>query len=210
LDQSYLTALIAVILSRSAERVLLVLAGALAIYLGYRLFVAIPAADRSQGRISLPGGVSIFLTRIGPGVFFALFGCALVGYSVRQPIDFTIPVGLAATPAATKAAAANQVVHYSGFGQGMPAPAAGELDPAVVVARLNGYLDDMRQRLDPPAAEELAAAVLIAKLAVMQRTWKPEWGEQDVFARWVGSGAASNPPADRAAGAVVVFQTKLR
>jgi hypothetical protein len=92
----------------------------------------------------------------------------------------------------------------------MPAPAAGELDPAVVVARLNGYLDDMRQRLDPPAADELAAAVLVAKLAVMQRTWKPEWGEQEVFARWVGSGAASNPPADRAAGAVVVFQTKLR
>jgi branched-subunit amino acid transport protein len=207
LDPSYLSALIAVILSRSAERVLLVLAGALAVYLGYRLFLAIPAADKSEGRINLPGGVSIFLTRIGPGVFFALFGCALIGYSVRQPIDFSIPVGVAAARSASTEAGPAQIVHYSGFGQGMP---AGGLDPAVVVARLNGYLDDMRQRLDRPAAEELAAAIRAAKLAVMERGWKPEWGERETFARWVSTGADGDPPAERAAGAVVVFQTKLR
>jgi hypothetical protein len=56
------------------------------------------------------------------------------------------------------------------------APAAG-LDPVVVVARLNGYLDEMRTRLDRPAAEELADAIRVAKLAVMERGWKPEWGE---------------------------------
>jgi branched-subunit amino acid transport protein len=207
LDQGYLGALIAVILSRSAERVLLVLAGALAIYLGYRLFLAIPAADKSEGRISLPGGVSIFLTRIGPGVFFALFGCALIGYSVRQPIDFTIPAGVAAARTPNTEAAATQVVHYSGFGEASPASG---LDPAVVVARLNGYLDDTRQRLDRPAAEELAAAIRAAKLAVMERGWKPEWGEREAFVRWVSAGADSDPPSERAAGAVIAFQAKLR
>jgi hypothetical protein len=99
------------------------------------------------------------------------------------------------------------MLHYSGFGQGMP---AGGLDPAVVVARLNGYLDDMRQRLDRPAAEELGAAIRTAKLAVMEREWKSEWGEREVFVRWVSAGAVDDPPAERAAGAVVVFQTKLR
>ena len=211
MDPGYLSALIAVILSRSAERVLLVLAGALAVYLGYRLFLAIPAADKSEGRINLPGGVSIFLTRIGPGVFFALFGCALIGYSVRQPIDFAIPVGAAAARSASAEAASGQVVHYSGFGQGMaPVLRAGDLDPALVAARLNGYLDDMRQRLDRPAADELAAAIRAAKLAVMERSWKPEWGDRDTFVRWVSAGADGDPPSDRAAGAVIVFQTRLR
>jgi hypothetical protein len=64
LDPGDPRALIAVTLSRSAERVLPALAGASAIYLGYRLFLAIPAADKSDGRISLPEGVSIFLTRL--------------------------------------------------------------------------------------------------------------------------------------------------
>ena len=103
---------------------LLVLAGALAIYLGYRLFLAIPAADKSEGRISLPGGVSIFLTRIGPGVFFALFGCALIGYSVGQPIDFAIPVGAARRAPDRRAGGARpRSVRYSGFGQAAPAAA---------------------------------------------------------------------------------------
>ena len=209
MDQGYLAALIALILSRSAERVLLVVAGALAIYLGYRLFLAIPAADKSEGRISLPGGVSIFLTRIGPGVFFALFGCALIGYSVRQPIDFTIPFGMTAARSADTQTAA-QVVHYSGFGEAAPAASPGSgLDPAVVVARLNGYLDGMKQRLDRPAAEELAVAIRVAKLAVMDRSWKPEWGEREAFVRWVSAGADGDPPSERAAGAVIAFQAKL-
>lgn len=205
MDQGSLGALLAVILSRSFERVLLVVAGGLAIYLGYRLFLAIPAADKSEGRITLPGGVSIFLTRIGPGVFFALFGCALIGYSASRPIDFTMPVGVAPV----REAAAGQTVHYSGFGQGMPVPTA-EPDAATVVARLNGYLDDMRQRLDAQPASELAAAIRAAKLAVMERRWKPEWGDREAFARWVGAGATGNRPVEQAALAVVVFETKLQ
>ena len=134
------------------ERVLLVLAGALAIYLGYRLFLAIPAADRSEGRISLPGGVSIFLTRIGPGVFFALFGCALIGYSVGQPIDVTVPVGLAAT----RSADAGEAMQPSRgalprFRRGQaPNCGRGGLEARTVLAQLNGYIEDMRQ--NSPAA----------------------------------------------------------
>jgi len=212
LESGYLGALIAVILSRSVERVLLVLAGALAIYLGYRLFLAIPAADRSEGRVSLPGGVSIFLTRIGPGVFFALFGCALIGYSVSQPIDVTVPVGLAATRSADAGGAISRAeAHYRGFGEGTPpTPAVGGLEARTVLAQLNGYVEDMRQRLARPAADELAAAVRAAKLAVMERDWKPEWGEREAFVRWVNAGAEGDPPVERAAGAVVVFQAKLR
>lgn len=213
MDPAYLASLIAVILTRAAERVLLVLAGGLAIYLGYRLFAVIPAADRSEGRISLPGGVSIFLTRIGPGVFFALFGCAIIGYSATKPVEFRIPVELSAGRAVPAEARAGGYVQYSGLGPAPgaagPSPQAG-LEAPVIIARLNAYLDDMRQRLDRPAAAEFAAAVRAAKLAVMLGGWKSEWGDRDAFAKWVGGGAEGDPPTDRAAGAVIVFGTSLR
>ena len=104
------------------------------------------------------------------------------------------------------------MVRYSGFGQAS-APAAatpGGLEARAVLAQLNGYLDDMRRHLERPAAEELAAAVSAAKLAVMERDWKPEWGEREAFVQWVNAGAAGDPPVERAAGAVVAFQSKAR
>ena len=84
MDQSYFASVMAVVLTRAAERMLLVLVGALAIYLGYSLFLRMPNAAKGrqdgEGKIELPGGVSIFLTRVGPGIFFALVGIAGIGY----------------------------------------------------------------------------------------------------------------------------------
>ena len=65
---------------RAVERLIAVLIGGGSIYLGYRLFMALPelSAD-GEGKFELPGGVSIYVSRVGPGIFFALFGTALVG-----------------------------------------------------------------------------------------------------------------------------------
>src|SRR5689334_4372470 len=179
-DQAQLTSVLAVVLSRATERILLVLVGALALYLGYRLFRHMPTADKGSGKLELPGGVSIFLSRIGPGVFFALFGVAVIGYSVAQPIQFTLP-----TSAGSAA--------YSGLGQrdlpaaaSQPSFAAGPGPNAeTVIAKLNGVLQDARKRLDAPAAAELEGAIRGAKFAVMLRGWKPEWGDRAAFERWV-------------------------
>jgi hypothetical protein len=91
MDQAQFATLLVVALSRAAERVLLVLVGALAVHLGYSLFRHIPSANKSEGKLVLPGGVSIFLTRIGPGVFFAFFGVAVIGYSAAQPVRLELP-----------------------------------------------------------------------------------------------------------------------
>ena len=95
MDQSYFASVMAVVLTRAAERMLLVLVGALAIYLGYSLFLRMPNAAKGkqdgEGKIELPGGVSIFLTRVGPGIFFALFGIAVIGYSVTRPVSLDFP-----------------------------------------------------------------------------------------------------------------------
>lgn len=77
-------------IARMIERVFIVLVGGLSVYLGYLLFKSIPErhADASEARFFLPGDISVHLSRIGPGVFFALFGAAIVIYSVGAPLSF--------------------------------------------------------------------------------------------------------------------------
>lgn len=206
MDESQLTSMLAVVLSRATERTLLVLIGGFAIYLGYKLFLHIPGADRSEGKLALPGGVSIFLTRIGPGVFFALFGAGVIGYSVTRPVQYSVPL------------ADGQPIVFSGFGSTKrePAPTAEPRaaiagpDTEIVVARLNGLLEDARQRLDAPALGELEAAVRSAKFAVILAGWKPEWGDRTELARWARLNGDRDPPPALAPGASVVLGTTLR
>jgi len=202
MDQAALSALMAVILSRAAERVLLVLAGALCIYLGYSLFRNMPSIPRGEGKLQLPGGISIFLSRIGPGVFFALFGCLVIGYSVARPVNLSVPAGL------------GQASSYSGFGErDTPRPAAAieveGLSPEVAIARLNGFLANARVGLSRPQADELAEAVRAAKFAIMLSEWKPEWGDRAKFADWARQSGDRDPPDELVPGATLVYRTEL-
>ena len=203
MDEAVLASLDTVILARAFERVALVLVGALAVFLGYKLFRHMPTVHRSEGKLELPGGVSIFLTRIGPGAFFALFGCLMIGYSVTRPVSLTVP------------GSDEEVVYYSGIGQSgtsRPAPpeaALAGLEPEVAVGRLNSLLAEARGSLSKPEAEELAQAVRAAKFALMLSHWKPEWGDRATFERWVEESGGEDPPADLVPGATVVYRTVL-
>jgi hypothetical protein len=199
MEQTQLAALLAVALSRATERILLVLVGALAVYLGYLLFRQIPGVNKGEGKIVLPGGVSIFMTRIGPGVFFALFGVAVIGYSVAKPVQLDMP----------------NVASLSGFGHRsdplaptLTAPILGP-EPERVIAKLNGLLAEARQRLDAPAAAEFEAAVRYAKYAVMMGGWKAQWGDRTAFERWIRENGDKDLPDDFAAAAMV-FRLVLR
>jgi len=215
MDQAHFASLIAVVLSRATERILLVLVGALAIYLGYLLFRNIPNATRGargEGKIELPGGVSIFLTRIGPGVFFALFGIAVIGYSVTKPVQFGIP--------GTATGVASGAVTYSGAVQQEAAslrpPQASSLsqvagpEPHIVVARLNGMYQEAQKRLSAPAAAELADTVRAAKYAVMLGRWNPDWGDREKFAHWARENGGKDPPQERFPYAYGVFNSQLQ
>src|SRR3984885_4131844 len=79
----------ALLLMRMVERLLGLLAGGLCIVLGYRLFMKLPDKTDSSGKVVLPGGVSIWLSRVGPGLFFALFGAAIVAYSFTSAVKVT-------------------------------------------------------------------------------------------------------------------------
>src|SRR5260221_5763848 len=74
---------------RSLERILAVMVGGFTVYLGYRLFLQIPNRTDSQGKVILPGGISIYMTRIGPGCFFALFGAIVLGLSFKNAVTYS-------------------------------------------------------------------------------------------------------------------------
>src|SRR5712675_1792556 len=85
----FMESLDALLFMRMTERLLGLLAGALCVVLGYRLFINLPDKVDSNGKVVLPGGISIWLSRVGPGVFFALFGAAIVGYSFASTVRVT-------------------------------------------------------------------------------------------------------------------------
>ena len=73
---------------RALERIIVVIIGGLSVYLGYRLFLHVPSQKDGEGKISFPGGISIIVNRVGPGVFFALFGAGVVALSLYHGIVY--------------------------------------------------------------------------------------------------------------------------
>lgn len=71
---------------RMFERIIAVLIGGFSIYLGYRLFFHLPYERSHQGELELPG-VKIVLSRVGPGIFFGVFGTLVMYYSLTNPVS---------------------------------------------------------------------------------------------------------------------------
>ena len=217
MDQAYFATVMAVVITRATERILLVLVGALAIYLGYSLFRHIPSTAKGaalgEGKIELPGGVSIFLTRIGPGVFFALFGIAVIGYSVTRPVNLDFP---AAPTTVASAAASPPGLHYSGMTEANPAretaPAAAIAGPAPadVVARLNGLYQNAQRQMNTVEAEDLARMIRAAKFSVILANWQPQWGDRAAYERWAREHGNEDPPANLVPAATLIFNALPR
>lgn len=71
---------------RGAERLIIVSAAFVSIWLGYKLFsLIINEKGNFEGSI---GKWNIKLQRIAPGVFFALFGAAILIFSLNKPYEY--------------------------------------------------------------------------------------------------------------------------
>jgi len=77
------------ILLTALQRMLAIAVGAFLCYLGYRLFLKVPTKEDSNGKIILPSGLAIHLTRVGPGVFFSLFGTLIMIFFFLNPMEYT-------------------------------------------------------------------------------------------------------------------------
>jgi hypothetical protein len=175
------------IMLRAAERILAILIGGMAIWCGYRLFLAIPdqPAD-SQVELTLAKSQRLLISRIGPGTFFALFGTALVLASFYFSINLKTQTG----------------DRYSGLGpratqsSSAPTSAVPPLDTAEMRLSL-AFLSDIEAELAVNSTEEekswRARRFQTTKLAILGRGWEPGWGDFAEFEIWLNEGPARAP-----------------
>ena len=203
--------LVATIVMRFVERLLVVGGGCLAIWCGYRLFLAMPSRERGAGKLELPGGVSIHLSRVGPGVFFSLFGAVILGLSYHYGVALDLPAGV--TPqqqvaAGSTATAAPARATFTGIGQvsGVEPDASVLVAVAVDVERLNRAARQLDPTLDANAQSDIRRSLRAAKLALMRTSWSDtQWGDRATFTAWIAAGEPMPPP-DPIAGAVAVYR----
>ena len=208
----------ALLLMRMTERLLGLLAGALCVVLGYQLFIRLPEKSDSSGKVILPGGVSIWLSRVGPGIFFALFGVAIIAYSfastVRVSEQTDAPVVQAAATGATTTLAASRR-EISAMSDRSSRTTREEREEQLTYLRLalsnlNAAIDRLQRDTQPPERDRLVGGLQSAKMLLLRGHWDTPWGDPARFQAWVNSGAVPPAPAgmDIPAGLYLTGQTR--
>jgi len=199
--------------ARHLERIMIVLAGALSIVLGYRTFLSIPRrTEKGEGKLELPGGISIYVTRVGPGVFFALFGAVILALGLYKGLTVDVREGVVPASATTGATRTKErhlvsAVPAGASTQQQEVERTGALGTVAQLARLALTLDgpggrslSQQQRLD------FGLALTDARLRLLAAVWSErEWGAYTEFTRWVQNGETGPPPI-RAAPAVRAYR----
>jgi hypothetical protein len=204
------------ILLGAFQRILSILIGGMLIYFGYRLFLSLPGKrgrDGGSGEFSLGGANKVKLSKVGPGVFFAIFGAGLIAYSFAKPMKVNIP-GAAPSAQTSPAAqgapnAASGVVAASGFSYaGAVSVPQTEEDRARMRAETQHDIVALNRALaDTNASErpELERAVTKAKVSLMEPLWADDWGDIADFREWLAKGGS---PPGAVQPAVDFFQRK--
>ncbi len=184
------------IVLRLVERIISVLVGGLMVYLGYRLFSQVRGKGESSGDFSFGSGKGIKLSKVGPGVFFALFGTALIVVSLTRQIEVSRKPGVVKDGTAPGAEPAAEIA-FRGVSS-IPETAAERDDlrglRAKDLAALNRGAGKVRPGMDAAEGAEFDRALGEAKLALMEPLWAGDWGDIREFSDWLGR-PAQPPPA---------------
>ena len=170
------------IVFRGAERLGIVAAAALCIWLGYKLFQSLPSQHGSGGTLTLPSA-KLVMSKVGPGVFFALFG----GLVLWKSVEFQLKAG----PVTTTAGLAE--------GRQITLAAPASADPQALlyakndISVLNCLAGFAPDALGPGEAERVLHK---ARIALLAPVWQPGWGEAAFTALQRGQIPASGPIAD--------------
>jgi hypothetical protein len=173
------------LLLRMAERIMVVGIAGVTIYFGFRLFMAVPHQQRSDGKLELPG-VSLTLSKAGPGLFFALFG-SFVLYAVVQA---NIQLGENGFVGGTPTAAPPQAGMVAG-----PVASAEERAAARRSIQTLNCLQTAASSADGPLrVADVEIAIHDAKVALVRSVWDYDaWGDTAAFRLWAGTGEGSVP-----------------
>jgi hypothetical protein len=204
------------ILLGAFQRILSILIGGMLIYFGYRLFLSVPGKrgrDGGSGEFSLGGANKVKLSKVGPGVFFAIFGAGLIAYSFAKPMKVNIP-GAAPSAQTSPAAqgapnAASGAVAASGFSYaGAVSVPQTDDDRARMRAETQHDIIALNRALANTNAlerPELERAVTKAKVSLMEPLWADDWGDIADFREWLAKGGS---PPGAVQPAVDFFQRK--
>ncbi len=180
---------------RSFERILDAIIGGVSIYLGYRLFLKLPEKMDSQGKIVLPGNISIYLSRVGPGVFFALFGAAVIALSLHHTIQYSVE------PGESDVAQVSQTkISYQGATADTTNQKQVELENKRSLMRPSFYwLNQLPLQLKDFQNDEdrlnMQLRLPAVKLELISKVWGPDWCPFDAFEQWVNMGGEPTLPA---------------
>ena len=171
---------------RSLERILAVVIGGLSIVLGYRLFLALPQERDAAGTVRLPWNISVVFSRVGPGVFFALFGAAVVGFSLQAAVH--VEQSGSSIPGSSRTAGGTGTASYSGFGPLITSKATDlatrRLAAQVELEYLNTLPGLLRSDLSEDQRRAAARVLAWTKLAIMEPLWDSDWGDLARFKDW--------------------------
>jgi hypothetical protein len=201
------------LLMRMGERLLGLLGGVLCVVLGYRLFIKLPEKTDSAGKVVLPGGISIWMSRVGPGIFFALFGAGIVAYSFASAVKVTnetMPAQVSADAPSTVAMRRQEISAMSPRAAKAQASEEALIQLRSTLADLNATIDRLGRDVAPPERDRLIAGVQNAKVLLLRGAWNPQWGDPARFQSWINSGAILPAPAgmDEPAGLYLAGQTR--
>ncbi|NOZ67932.1 MAG: hypothetical protein GXP46_01480 [Deferribacteres bacterium] len=185
------------VIFRAVERTIAVAIGGLCVYLGYRLFLHIPEQREGEGKINLPGGISIFITRVGPGVFFALFGAVIVAFSIYHGIVY-FHKGTNDRVMATGSPRSN-IEYYSGLTQRHTMDNREQTDRQRRELRLemeflNTLPSMLKDRLNEQQIRDVKYRSESIKLVLMKAVWGPDWGDFGEFKLWIESDSPDPVP----------------
>ncbi len=170
------------IVFRGGERLGIVAVAALCVWLGYKLFQSLPAEHGASGTLTLPSA-KLVMSKVGPGVFFALFGGLVLWQAVKTQMN--------ADPVTASAGVAQGSKITLGASSGDPQQALRHVqDDISVLNCLAGFAPD---ELGPGEADR---ALHKARVALLASVWQPGWGDAQFAALERGEVPASGPIAD--------------
>lgn len=178
-----------VLVFRHGERILAMVIAGLSLYLGYRLFREVRYEATGEGGFRLPGGASIFVSKVGPGVFFAIFGTAVLIHSFRNPVEVE-------TPGWIIRGFTEETTSLSSSGRGEPLLAPEEMRRHLMFLR-ETVPSSLREGLSADDSNDVDSGLRELKLLVMRLGWDEDsWGRYGSFVTWVRRGERGPVPRD--------------
>ena len=180
--------LVALIITRSLERIAAVLLGGGTIFMAYKLFAHLPhIADTDNFRFK--NYVTLHFFKIALGALFLMFGGYIIQTSLSEAPEFVEKIESLAgeAPAVTTRQYSGMMNHRTGNSH------SDSYDEFLlpVITSLNELNNTLSPAVDVPQADFIYTQISRSKLAVLEACWQDdEWGSFTEFREWVLAGEA--------------------